>query len=287
MTGDYGAVNSVPSTPAWKAKLNRAAHHLADIEQQVTAYLATKPCEVIEEPVETSSFRARLVMRNPVPDELPLAIGDCVHNIRSALDALAYQIAKERHSGEWDDKLERAPAFPICNTPTDFDRFFREKQRTNFFDDSVQQAFREFQPFGADERVGRLNDVDPKEYEYDPLLRLDALWNIDKHRRIPVVVFKPGMMSWGSDGDHKRGVYARRVDDPEDIICYVYDDPATRHLVTPIDYDLQLQLADDTLDRDLVTSLKHLHGHVKDWVIPGILQMLANLDRDFPRNETR
>lgn len=262
-------------TPAWKAKLARAAHHLADIEDQVDAYLATRPCTVIEEPVETSSFRARLEVRNPVPDQLPLTIGDCVHNIRSSLDSLAYEIAKQRFRGQWDDRLERAPAFPIYTKPKDFEDFFKAKKRGELFDTVVQRAFRQMQPFALDERVGTLDENDPKDYEYNALVRLDTLWNIDKHRRIPVVGFKPGVLGWGSDGEHKRGIYARKPYDPDEIICYVYDDPQTRHLVTGIDYDLQLQIADDTSDLDAVTSLKRLHGHVRDWIIPNILKMIA------------
>lgn len=263
------------STPAWQAKLTRAEHHLDDIKRQVDDYLATEPCTVIEEAVEANSFRARLALTTPPPDSLLLTIGDCVHNTRSALDALAYDIAKAHFTGEWDEGLERAPSFPICSKPGDFADFFKGKRRSELFDPTAQAAFRDVQPFALHERVGKLDDVDPGDYAYNALIRLNRLWNIDKHRRIPVVAFKPGLMSWGADGEHKRGIFKAKDDDPSDIVCYVYDDPETKHLVTEINYDLQLQLGDDPSDLEVVKSLQYLYNEVNGWVIPSILDTLG------------
>ena len=157
------------------------------------------------------------------------------------------------------ERLETVSAFPICTSPTEFDRFFNRRWRSDVFDAEVQRAFREAQPFAIDEQVGKAEEIDQAEYDYHPLVRLNLLWNIDKHRRIPVVGFVPGLIHWGADGEHQRRVYKPPPGDPDDVILYIHDDPATKHLVTDINYDLQLQLLDDKLDRDLVQSLQHFN----------------------------
>lgn len=261
--------------PAWQAKLTRAEHHLDDIKRQVNDYLAKKPCTVTEVAVASNSYKARLILTTPPPEELSLTIGDCVHNIRSALDAIAYEIAETRNGGKLAERLETVSAFPICTSPTEFDRFFNRRWRSDVFDAEVQRAFREAQPFAIDEQVGKAEEIDQAEYDYHPLVRLNLLWNIDKHRRIPVVGFVPGLIHWGADGEHQRRVYKPPPGDPDDVILYIHDDPATKHLVTDINYDLQLQLLDDKLDRDLVQSLQHLYSDVKHQVIPRLLASLG------------
>ena len=101
--------------------------------------------------------------------------------------------------------------------------------------------------------------MNSKDYEYNALVRLDTLWNIDKHRRIPVVGFKPGVLGWGSDGEHKRGIYARKPTTLTRSSAFAYT--TTRRLATSLPestttYNCKLPTTLPTLDA--VTSLKRL-----------------------------
>ena len=84
---------------AWWAKLDRAEVHLRSRRDQVEQYKAANPYEVAPEPTDTPDRVAyRVHVRHQVPVAISTIVGDIVHNLRPALDSLAYEMAV-RHVG--------------------------------------------------------------------------------------------------------------------------------------------------------------------------------------------
>lgn len=112
------------------------------------------------------------VLRLPAPDStLSLVVGDCVHNLRSALDHLVYSLAEFKSMSPRSAKERRDSMFPICLSEAgNYAEFERQVSR------------------------GRLNGIPQPAIAriklLQPTSRTDALWilseleNIDKHRRL-------------------------------------------------------------------------------------------------------
>jgi hypothetical protein len=189
---------------AWWAKLERAAVHLGSLRQQVAAYRAADPYEVAPEPTGTPGLTAyRLHIRQRVPVEISTIVGDIVHNLRSALDSLAYEMAL-RHVGQpLNREQEKASAFPVCETPERFDKWFTTNKRDAMYGPDERRAFRIVQPFAIAEAAG-----DPAAYagtyRWDDKRRLNELSNLDKHRRLAVLGWGHDIMFWPSDGQTQR-----------------------------------------------------------------------------------
>jgi hypothetical protein len=64
------------------------------------------------------------VLRKP-PSSLSLIIGDCLHNLRSALDSLVFELALAEAQGPLAKEFEDDSAFPIQHVQT-------KKSKNNF-----------------------------------------------------------------------------------------------------------------------------------------------------------
>jgi len=77
-----------------KQKVERANHHMADIEGQFAAFIASKPHTfVVEHDDNTGILRIRIEFRKQLPSTFALIIGDAIHNLRCALDHVAWELA--------------------------------------------------------------------------------------------------------------------------------------------------------------------------------------------------
>jgi hypothetical protein len=84
----------MPSTEGSLLKLARAERHIAELRDAATQFLASQPFALYstEETNGDLVWRVRIVRR--VPHEWSAIVGDAVHNIRSALDLLAWQLVE-------------------------------------------------------------------------------------------------------------------------------------------------------------------------------------------------
>jgi hypothetical protein len=100
-----------------QGKLRRAEAHLRTLHEAVVAYLGpalemvSYPCV---EPVGVSFYA---LVNEPPPVDLGVILGDFVHNLRSALDHLMWQVVIMRGAtpGRWTQ-------YPIYDTPAEFER---------------------------------------------------------------------------------------------------------------------------------------------------------------------
>jgi hypothetical protein len=66
----------------------------------------------------------RLRIHGEVPAEVSTVVGDIVHNLRSALDSLAYALAERSKGGPLGKREEQVTFFPWCANATDYELFF-------------------------------------------------------------------------------------------------------------------------------------------------------------------
>jgi len=74
-------------------KIKRAYRHMQELDECVKTFLKSDFCliQVDEDPV-TGHHVLRFSVTKTIPDDIPLAIGDTIHNLRSALDILICSI---------------------------------------------------------------------------------------------------------------------------------------------------------------------------------------------------
>jgi hypothetical protein len=85
---------------AWWAKIRRAHTHRKTLEKLVDEFEASQPYTLTPEPGERPNEVAyRLSIRQEAPAEISTVVGDVLHNLRSALDSLAYELAIQCKGG--------------------------------------------------------------------------------------------------------------------------------------------------------------------------------------------
>jgi len=164
-----------PNLEGVRAKLDRAQHHFIDLHERIKAALSPEKDRKGATTYEVNSEGhtvIKLSKAEPLDSALPLIVGDCVHNLRSALDHLVYQLAILNGAGS--DAASKT-AFPI---------YLKSKAFKNVVDDKVA-PFISSAALAEIEALQPYNTSDPP--EFDPLWRLSQLDNIDKHRLLIVV----------------------------------------------------------------------------------------------------
>ncbi|HKM85862.1 MAG TPA: hypothetical protein VJW96_06605, partial [Terriglobales bacterium] len=161
-----------------RAKIERAIHHLQQLDIAVNKLwaseserISTYPPSYKMEGQHLIIFRARSA---PVDPSLPLIVGDCIHNVRSALDHLVFQLAILNHS-----TVESASktSFPVCLTHAEFKNATRNKIAP-FISGVALAEIEKLQPYSTGDG------------KQDILWALSQLDIIDKHRLLIVTKSK-------------------------------------------------------------------------------------------------
>lgn len=163
-----------------KAKLVRAKQHL-DAARRILGRFKYGECRIVfEEDADMNLIVPRVHLSKP-PTKLPIIIGDMLYNVRSALDHLIYQLV-----------LSNPP-----NTPNKKTAFPIHADRQSF--DSIKKLRLKGVPVKAAALVEALQPYAGRE---NPLLMLDKLHNVDKHRTLNVVtaVASDTEVQWSEGG---------------------------------------------------------------------------------------
>ena len=164
---------------SWRLKIERAKEHCAALDAEVVAWVATKPITMTKEKDPDGRRHALVaeIVTPPLLDRWALMSGDCVHNLRSALDSLLYGIAIHE-TGLNPPKDEARLQFPITSSPEEFE--VQKKRRLCSLSAAVQSEIEKAQPY-----------KNPHQ-EFPPVLELlGSLNNFDKHRTLHVVAAVP------------------------------------------------------------------------------------------------
>lgn len=164
---------------AW-LKLDRARKHLEELDRETRAFTNPQPYRFNTElDDETGQYVVRLRFSKPavaVPKRLSIVAGDVVHNLRSALDHLAFELAGT--SANHDTQ------FPIYDDRTKYREV--EDRRLEGVDPRDRAIIESLQPYHVREAVydSGLTELAPS----GPLaaniilLAIARLDNMDKHR---------------------------------------------------------------------------------------------------------
>jgi hypothetical protein len=165
---------------SFEHKLKRADQHLQSLEEGIERWLSTDPYRVIDQlDPKTDENVVRFRRDTPVPEFFSIVIGDCVYNLRSALDHLVYTLAARHYEAVTDNAPLafgdiKKTQFPIFKTWDDFCR--RGKGHIGCIDPRAQAIIYGLQPCAA---------IEPKSTW---LWLLNELSNVDKHRTLNVGV---------------------------------------------------------------------------------------------------
>jgi hypothetical protein len=168
-----------PELESVRAKIDRAQHHFDDIHAILKVVLASKPKGehiLINQERERQHLIVTIPNVPPINPALPLMIGDCIHNLRSALDHLVHQLALK--NGAPAAAAEKT-FFPICLTGAEFDGRVKKLVKP-FISDSALTEIKQSQPYSA----------------YDPPAEGTDIWLlhkmdiIDKHRLLIVAGYQ-------------------------------------------------------------------------------------------------
>jgi len=194
------------STPDFRAvwwKLDRASQHRYELDREIGDYFAVEAnrprCVGKYEP-DRGYYVFRVTYVPPDIDDFltfaAIAVGDAVHNLRSALDYLAYQlaIAEAARVGRALSAAERGRIyFPIHTRWLDGAKAGWKRKENSYrrlFGDVNAAAIKRFQPYR-----GRARGVRWGVRLRHPLTVLNRVSNRDKHRLPNVVAALPSGFS--------------------------------------------------------------------------------------------
>jgi len=140
------------------AKVERAKHHIDDLNGRVEAYTSQRPLRVYRS-TDGKINKVSYVVKNkiPVPAALALVIGDAVHNLRSALDLLAFALVgdKCRTPGQ-----QRQVMFPFGASANKLEATINNRQ-INLAGKKVVQEIKKLKPYpGGNEMLQAIHDLD-------------------------------------------------------------------------------------------------------------------------------
>lgn len=244
----------LPSMESPDGKLRRGKQHLQTLDNQIAlARCLDNHTITVKDNPQTCEYVFTISnIRKPDPNWSYL-VGDCVHNLRSALDHLVYQLAVGTLGRDLTTDEARSTGFPIESNPAKFPK--PREGRLKFVRAGEYTRIAELQPFNAWEpsiwgvspAVGNQSPafapVREGRYRWNPgevplfLDRLAALDNFDKHRLVHAVYRAP---AWMDDPDPPiayRGVSytAEALVDGTEICRWKYEPPRPE---LPADMDM-------------------------------------------------
>jgi hypothetical protein len=158
-----------------EAKLDRAIEQLETVKAQAERFVETQPYTVaVQYEAKAGCFVTRFWARRAVPLETSILVGEIVHNLRSALEHVAWLLAcanTDDVASLWKPETRKLITFPVAKKA---EAFVSHSLRP-LISAKAEAAIEPLQPY-----VGRL----PEHVENHPLVGLHELWNIDKHRVI-------------------------------------------------------------------------------------------------------
>jgi hypothetical protein len=194
-------------------KLDRASYHLNSLDTEIRKW-SERHTHRYESHFDRESGKQSVRIRfpEPVPAVFRLIIGDCLHNLRSALDNLVYELALAYVGFDPlpEDRARRLE-FPIFG-----DRAMKEwecRNKIGCIHPDAQTIIKGLQPHNRGD-----------DFASDPFWKLHRLNNMDKHRAPPIT--QVAVSSWVdfADAPHLPGTLHINLgpfEDGAEIASYV------------------------------------------------------------------
>jgi hypothetical protein len=245
-----------------QTKLKRAEKHFDALERSIRHYIGLSPYRLIGDYQDNGSrYAVRVHIDHAQPQDWPELAGDCIHNLRAALDHMVWSLTMKTTNGA-DPAKPRDTGFPICKSPGDFN-----SRRTLCIGQTTRDAqviIEKLQPYHG-----------PYPANPNPLLVLKELDDIDKHRRLH---FVGGIASefqiqvrrastdqylvntWAELGPLRDGADVFRADVPQ-------FDPKVEVQVT-VTFGIHFSKDGPGLGFPVIYCLKSIRDYVRDVVFP-------------------
>ncbi len=185
----FGVLSSGPVRRQYShdLRLERAWEHLQCLKAECRGWLKPRPYRVYGEldPERRNKLIKVEIFRAP-PPELGLLIGDCLHNMRSALDNLVYDLAIAHRGFPLSKSIAKGSQFPIFKDRDQFMGIGMNQIRGVHPDARV--IIESLQPYHRGEK-----------FEYHRLWMLRELSNADKHRLLHPTLLQPAAMGFFPD----------------------------------------------------------------------------------------
>lgn len=190
-------------------KLYRAKQHLNDLMNLVARVAARGEFyDITRHPVEDARREMfRFDVRKPIPDDVPLILGDLLHNCRSALDHMIHALWLKNRRKVTSREL-RLLGFPIAASLSEFN----PAEKVGGVSAEAFAVIQRVQPYNRS-RPGR-----------DPLARLRELSNADKHRNLNLAFWQFQSVGWMGEPDGKWEFVTadRRLEDGTEIAAFCW-----------------------------------------------------------------
>lgn len=167
------------------ARVARANEQLRDLLRSVQGFLDSEPYGFLSKYYEAKRVCGLYATARPFPEEWSVILGEFVHNLRSALDHLIWQLVIVRGN----EPIEKQTGFPITIDKGSFknDRRDGGTWKLQGVAPSDVATIELLQP-----HYGRTRD----EARREPLFLLNKLWNADKHRHPQPVYVHSGEVAY-------------------------------------------------------------------------------------------
>ncbi|MEG3169242.1 hypothetical protein U1737_13695 [Sphingomonas sp. LB3N6] len=240
-------------------KIERTNLHFAELQRSISAYMATKPFRLTIEPdVANSAKHVRLRINQEVPSRLGAMVGDTIHNLRSALDILACDLARANGNGSLS--AIRETYFPISANSELFEKGIRNPVSGEWH----QAAKKKIRRLSAHHQQ-IISSMKPYQGGNDDLWHLHQMDILDKHQLL-VPVARRLITFTGPLG----------IQDTDDAGVYIY--APTREIRDMVDgeilatYPLNTASSDCWADAGTILSLGY--GELaNEPLIPTLLRM--------------
>jgi len=230
-------------------KLDRALKHLGELHAATQAFVEREPCAVMFEcDVKPREHVFRLRVFEQPPPAIGTIAADCIHNLRQALDHIAYRLAV--FVGGDPPPNEDTAAFPIYS--------WRKKAKAVVLDDD-RLAAKIGRPSGvpADLRAV-LEDLQPyNRPDAKRLLVLEQMDNIAKHRFLPVTVTSAATPNFHIGQLHASsitGPRAGRLEDGTDVLRFRPQPDADMNVGFQFTQDISFT-SDSPAEGEIITKL--------------------------------
>lgn len=260
-------------------RLDRARYHLDSLKEEVVAWLEEDPHRTwtvteAEDDVPKKIVYCQ-VLRKP-PSHLRLIVGDCVHNLRSALDNLAFELALAHKRGALSKGIQKDSAFPILQQDIEENEKSMErfKTATRGMCSDAKTVIEQLQPYKRG-----------KDYAHHPLWRLNELSNQDKHRLPPVAsAVTLGPVAYfvpeGIEAADVKPLYTA-FEDRAAILSYpAFDkDGAEVNIDCLPDFSVGFSnlVSKELLGQDIPELLKVIHWYINNKVVPPLKPYLEKI----------
>ena len=245
----------------WRVKQRQARKHIRQFADAADEYVAQANLELrYDRDPHAGTVGVRLHADAEPPLSLGATIGDVLHNLRSALDSVAWEACQ--HVGITASQ-EKGVYFPIGTDPEKW-RALAWTQLPNISADHLE-VFRRLQPWYWEERSRRSGvEVRPSTAKTHPLAQLHDLAKLDRHRLTLPVLAREGHTWLGhADGVTAQILRAGPATLGEVFLEWRVDPPSAAASVHP-GGEVVLALSEESarLKRTALSELERMHQEV-------------------------